>query len=31
MHCYTFVRTDIPVADQIVQACHSSAEAGREF
>lgn len=31
MHCYTFLRTDIPLADQIVQASHSAIEAGREL
>jgi hypothetical protein len=28
MYVYTFVRKDIPLAQQIVQACHSSMEAG---
>ncbi len=28
---YVFVRTDIPIADQIVQSCHSSMKAGEYF
>ena len=28
---YIFIRQDIPIADQLVQACHSCAEAGKSF
>ena len=31
MYVYTFVRKDIPLNHQIVQACHSALEAGSEF
>jgi hypothetical protein len=28
---YTFIRKDLPINHQIVQACHSALEAGSEF
>lgn len=31
MYCYTFIRKDLPINHQIVQACHSALEAGSEF
>jgi len=31
MYCYTFIRKDLPLNHQIVQACHSALEAGSEF
>lgn len=31
MYAYTFVRKDIPIQHQLVQACHSALEAGSEF
>jgi len=31
MHVYTFVRKDLPINHQIVQACHSALEAGSSF
>lgn len=30
-YCYTWIRTDLPIEQQIVQAAHSALEAGREF
>ena len=30
-YVYTFIRTDLPIEQQIVQAAHSALEAGREF
>ena len=30
-YCYTFIRTDLPIEQQIVQAAHSALEAGREL
>lgn len=31
MYAYTFIRRDIPIQHQLVQACHSAMEAGSEF
>jgi hypothetical protein len=31
LYTYTFIRRDLPLAVQIVQACHSAHEAGAEF
>lgn len=31
MYTYTFIRRDLPIQDQLVQACHSALEAGSEF
>lgn len=31
MYTYTFVRRDLPIQHQLVQACHSALEAGSEF
>jgi len=31
MYAYTFIRRDIPIQHQLVQACHSALEAGSEF
>jgi len=31
MYTFTFIRKDLPLQHQIVQACHSSLEAGAEF
>lgn len=30
-YVYVLVRTDIPLPDQVVQACHASLEAGFAF
>lgn len=30
-YAYTFIRRDLPLQDQLVQACHSSMEAGSAF
>lgn len=30
-YCYTFIRTDLPIETQIVQAAHSAMESGRDF
>ena len=30
-YCYTIIRTDLPIEQQIVQAAHSALEAGREL
>lgn len=30
-YCYTFIRVDLPIEQQIVQAAHSALEAGREL
>ena len=30
-YVYTFVRRDLPIQDQLVQACHSAMEAGSNF
>ena len=31
MYAYTFIRKDLPIQHQLVQACHSALEAGSEF
>jgi len=31
MYTYTFIRRDLPIQHQLVQACHSALEAGAEF
>lgn len=31
MYAYTFIRRDLPIQHQLVQACHSALEAGSEF
>lgn len=31
MRAYTFIRKDLPIQHQIVQACHSALQAGAEF
>lgn len=31
MYVYTFIRKDLPINHQIVQACHSALEAGSDF
>ena len=31
MYVYTFIRKDLPINHQMVQACHSALEAGSEF
>lgn len=30
-YCYTFIRSDLPIEAQIVQAAHSAQESGRDF
>lgn len=30
-YCYTFIRTDLPIEQQIVQAAHSAHQAGRLY
>lgn len=30
-YAYTFIRRDLPIQHQLVQACHSALEAGSEF
>jgi len=31
MRTYTFIRKDLPIQHQMVQACHSAMQAGAEF